>query len=323
MNTTIGYIGRDGDVWFACVRRVKEAQLPVVSGGQGLHQLAGLGQLLEQAAEFQRLEERNHGVLVIAAQLAGFRVIDQIEITHDGDQPLVALDLGPAIDQTLARLRPGDFVNVGVEIVERAVLGEQLGRGLFAHAGHPRNIIRTVTGKGLEIDKLRRGERITFGQLCQPINTGHWIGAARGVKDLHPLIDQLEHVTVAGEDQHIIAHLTGLQRKRAQHIIRFIVGVGDDGNVKRLQQLGDALHLRAHLVRHGIARRFVVAKFTVPPSIAQVKGDRDLVWLIFLDHAEQFARKAIDRTGQLARARRKGRLHAKIGPIRLRMAVDE
>ena len=75
------------------------------------------------------------------------------------------------------------------------------------------------------------------------------------------------------------------------------------GILKARSSLLDAHHLRAHFVRHGIARRLIGRKLGVAPGVAGVKGDGHVVGLVVAQRAEQLARKAIDRAGWFAVAR--------------------
>ena len=198
---------------------------------------------------------------------------------------------------------PRIFVGVGVEILDRVIGREKLDRGLFADARHAGDVVGVVAHQRLEIDELVRAQAVAFGQFGNAIEDGFRRRAASGIENANPVRDELEHVPVAGQDQHIDVLRFGLARQCAQYVVRFIVGVGDDRDAKRVEKLLDAPQLRAHVVGHGIARGLVLRKLSVPPGVAGVERDGDIIRLIFLEDAEQFADKPIDRGGRFTVAR--------------------
>ena len=227
------------------------------------------------------------------------------------------------VDERLARLRPADLVDVRVEFVQRAVLLEKLDRRLLADARHAGDVVRAVAGERLEVDELLRRQAVALLDLLQPVSRRHRIGPARRVENLHLLVDQLEHIAVAGHDEHVVPFAAGLVGQRAEDIVGLVVSVGENRDVERAQHGFDARHLRAHVVGHGVARRLVFGEFGVAPGVPGVKGHGHVIGLDLAQRGEQFARKAVDGRGWLALARRERCLHAEICAVRLGMTVNQ
>ena len=58
--------------------------------------------------------------------------------------------------QVLLHLALGQLVDMGQQVVERAVLLQELGRRLRPDAGHAGHVVHAVADQGLEIDDLLR-----------------------------------------------------------------------------------------------------------------------------------------------------------------------
>ncbi len=305
----------------------KEGELAgAVPRGHQFTRLRGVGpqfqELGDHGAELKFVEKAQHFGPVRLAHL-GFRPIEgEIQVGDNGDQGAVAIDQILGVDHILPGLGTADLVHVGVDPVQVPILFEKLDGGLVPHAGDAGDVVRRVAGQGLHVDKLLGGQIVAILKLRRTIGLGLGIGAAGGVEDLHMLVHQLEHIPIPGQDQHVHVVGRGPAGQGTQHIIRLVVGVGDDGDGEGAQQLLQPVDLAAHLVGHAVPGGLVVGEGFVTPGIAQIKGHGHMVRLIFLEHGEELARKAIDRCSLLAAAGHQGGFDPKEGPVGLGMSVN-
>ncbi len=131
------------------------------------------------------------------------------------------------------------------------------------------------------------------------VHDGIGEGAAGGQ---HPrvIVNQLEGVGVAGDDQRFQALFFRLLGQGAQHVVRFVAFRLDDGDAQGADDLLDAGHLGAHFVGHLDAVSFVLLVLLVAESLAHVEGHGDVVGLLVAQHVEQHGGEAEHCVGQLA-----------------------
>ena len=99
--------------------------------------------------------------------------------------------------------RPGGIVGHSVEdILERPVLLHQRHRRLLADARDAGDVVARIPLQRLEIDDQRRLEPVAFADLVDVVDD-RVAEAATARENADVLGDELEHVEVAGDDDHV------------------------------------------------------------------------------------------------------------------------
>ncbi len=86
----------------------------------------------------------------------------------------------------------------------------------------------------------------------------------------------------------------------AQHVVGFVSLAGEDGDVERLDDLLDTVHLVAQFVWHPRSVGLVLGVLLVAEGLAGIKGDDDIVGLFLTPRLEQLVDKHIDGVRPLA-----------------------
>jgi len=129
----------------------------------------------------------------------------------------------------------------------------------------------------------------------------------------HTLSDQLHHIFVVGNHEHIQILLRGLQRHGADHVVRFVSLHFQNRQPHGLAQSPHKRQLHTHFIRHRLPLRFVFfKKFVAKRRSGRIEHDSDVIRLVILDEpakniAEEerhVGRRAV-RPGQPLRHRRK------------------
>ena len=161
------------------------------------------------------------------------------------------------------------LVQVGEDPVEVAVGGEQLGRRLLPHAGHPRQVVRGVAAQRGQEDVL--GGRHA-GALDDPGLVVERVVAHPALVVEHPdmrVLNELEAVAVAGDHDDVAPAVTGLGGQCRQDVIRLEARCADDGDGQSLHDLADHLELRRQLVRRLGPPGLVVRDHLVAEGLAR------------------------------------------------------
>ena len=135
--------------------------------------------------------------------------------------------------------------------------------------------------------------------------------------------DELEHVEVAGHDRRLEAAPFGVDRDRADDVVRLVARQLVDGDAQRLDHLADLRELVAQVVRHALAGRLVLGVLLVAEGrTLEVEGDRDVVRADVRDAAQDDAAEAEDGVDELALRGRQGR-QREISAIDEPVAVEQ
>ena len=92
-----------------------------------------------------------------------------------------------------------DFVYVGIDFIQRAVLGNQLQCRLLTHAGDAGDVVRRIAHEGFHIDHLRRRDVVLLFHRSR--RHGCHLGDAL-LREVHrgAVTGKLQRITVAGDD---------------------------------------------------------------------------------------------------------------------------
>ncbi len=111
-----------------------------------------------------------------------------------------------------------DLVEVLINAVERAEFFEQADGGLFADALHAGDVVGGVADDGFVIDHLVGA----YAEFADDIFIGDvGLVVAREI-NRSAFVDQLQQVSIAGDDFDSQAFFSGDARHRAEHIVRFV-----------------------------------------------------------------------------------------------------
>lgn len=151
----------------------------------------------------------------------------------------------------------------------------------------------------------------------------HGIGHAAPIGDHpHVVVHELEGVQVPAHDPDLVAGALTGARERADDVVRFVAGMRDDRDAKRLEQLARELGLPDEIIRRRRALRLVVAKRLVAKGASALLGDEDDVGALLLQQAQEHIREAVHGVGGRAVGGAKGRQREE-GAIEQAVAVDQ
>jgi hypothetical protein len=202
--------------------------------------------------------------------------------------------------------------------IEGLILIEPLGCGLWTHSSDARNIVRTVAHQREVGDDLF-WKHVELRLDAVAIETS----VAHGVDQSHLRAHQLSHVFIAGRDQDLISPLRSLLGQSADDIVRFDAGDTQQRQPHRDDDVQQGLYLRAQIVRHGCAMRFVLIEQIVSECTAGgIEHHGDAIGRLLLDHLVQHVQHAQDRPGRLPLGVGERR-QCMEGSIQIRGTVDQ
>ncbi|GGT54426.1 hypothetical protein GCM10010177_08460 [Actinomadura citrea] len=251
-----------------------------------------------QDPELQRVEQ---GVDLVAVPLA-HRQLRRRQLQADLAVELVDLVVAQHAGQVLAQVVAGlaldlaDPVHEGVEV---AVLGEPLGGGLRADAGHAGQVVAALPHEGGEL-AVALGRDAVLGLDGGRVHPGQLRHAADGVKDRHRVVDQLERVAVAGDDEGLHPGAGGLDGQRGDDVVRLEPGDRQPRDAQRVQHLEDQADLAAELVGRLLPARLVLHVLLVPERrLGAVERHRDVGRLLVAQDVDEHRGEAVHGVGRL------------------------
>jgi hypothetical protein len=195
-------------------------------------------------------------------------------------------------DLALDRRRGGDHP------VQRAVLGQPLGRGLGSALVHADDVVHGIAHQRQHVhDQVRRhAELLGHRRIRVHAAAGHGVdqGDAAAAVGGHP--HQLGEVLVAGGDGHVDPGLGRPDGQGADHVVGLHPLHAQDVDAQRMHDPAHRLDLRAQLLRHRRAVGLVLGIQLVAEGPAgRVHHEGHVVRLLLeggpqhVDHAEQRA----------------------------------
>ena len=234
-----------------------------------------------------------------------------------GEQGVV--DVGA---QVLAHLAL-DLVGVGDDLVERAVLADEGARLLGADAGHAGDVVGRVALEAVEVwHELGRDAVVEVVDALggHDVDVGD---ALAGGDDVHALGDELVHVAVASDKQHVVAGRLAAAGQGAQDVVALPALELGHGDVHVAQQLLDHGELLVQDRVHGRALRLVLGQHLhAHAGLALVERADDTVWLELLDELHEHRQEAVDGGGGAAVGRGHRGRNGVEGAVHERVAVD-
>ena len=207
--------------------------------------------------------------------------------------------------------------------LQRAILGDQLQRRLFAHARHAGNVVRRVAHQALHVDHLLRFEAVDLLNIFRRDPDGVRDALFR-VENGRFFARELEGVPVAGDEHGLPALALALGGDGAQNVVRLVAGQLQNGQPHSDDQLADNGILGAQLVGHGLAGAFVVGvSLGAQRRRVHIEGHGQLFGLLLLDGLEQHHHKAMHRVGGCAVRRAHRRLKRMERAIHQAVAIQQ
>ena len=118
-----------------------------------------------------------------------------------------------------SRARRGEVARVLEHRLERAVLGDELARGLVPDAGDARDVVARVPLEADEVRHLIRAHAVAGLHALRRVDV-HVRDAARRHHQRDVLGDELERVAVRRDDAGLDPRLVRLRRERRDHVVR-------------------------------------------------------------------------------------------------------
>ena len=140
------------------------------------------------------------------------------------------------------------------------------------------------------------------------VHTLNTLGGAGGdrVEQGNVVGDELEDVTVAREDEDLVACFGAAAGEGCDDVVGFVVFVSERGDVERAKHLFDEVNLAVKGFRDGVAAALIFAVFGgAEGASGQVEGYGNVAGLVVFDDAQQGRKEGVDGFGVLAVAAHK------------------
>ncbi len=152
---------------------------------------------------------------------------------------------------------------VGEQRIEVAIFADERRGGLDADAGHAGDVVGGIADQRLDVDDLlRRHAEIVDDALAVDAALGPVAGAALGagfeIVELHLVGDELHHVLVGGDDEHVGAGFLRLPGVGGDDVVGLVAGLLDRLQPEGLHRLAHQGKLRLEIVGHLAAGALVV-----------------------------------------------------------------
>jgi hypothetical protein len=206
--------------------------------------------------------------------------------------------------QPVAQPGAGHGVEVRVQLGERAVIAQQRGGRLLAHARHAGDVVRAVARQGHEIDDLLRPEPQLGPQLVGPDLLVVGVERPLRAHQPHALGDQLPEILVAAHQVHGVATRLEAPRQGRQHVVGLPTLALQHRQAQGVEGLEQARHLGHEALRPGRAVGLVGGIAHVPEGrTGGVEGDRSRFRRVALEPAQQRGQEAVHDARLLAARR--------------------
>ena len=291
--------------------------------GRGLLSGQDLEQPVAQHPELQPVEQAVHCVAVPVLPLEVGAPERQVEVAQQGVDPTVRRD----VVEVLAERLPRFARHVGRlphEVLEPVVHVEPLRGRLRPDPGHARQVVARLTDQRREVGVALRGDEVLLLHGRRR-HTGEVGDALAGVEHRHVVVDELERVAVAGDDEHVEPVLDRLRRERRNDVVGLVAVELHVDHVQRVQDLLDERHLPRELGRGrrpvALVRRVQLRAERHP---GHVERHGQVGRRLVAQHVDEHRREPVHGIGVLARRRREV-LHGQgeERSVRDRVAVDE
>ena len=268
----------------------------------------------EGARDLGRVEGRELGVVEVEVDRGvgayGGDLAREQRVVHMGAEVLAHLAL--------------DLVGVRDDLVERAVLHDEGGRLLGADAGNAGDVVG-----GVALETVEVGHELGPDAVIEVVHAlgGHDrdVGdALLGRDDLHVVGGQLVHVSVAREEEHLVALVLAATRERAENVIALPALALAHGHVERAEKVLHHGELLVEFGVHGRALRLVLREHLhADERLALVEGADHAIGLERLHELDEHVEEAEERIGRTPVRCAHGLHDRVVGAVHEGVAVDD
>ena len=246
-----------------------------------------------EGVELVFLEEVRDGGGEVHVQPHVLRGRFQRDVGLDGHELLGQADVAPRLLE-LRLLARGELGQMGIDVLDAAVLGNQLPGAHFADALDARHVVRRVAANGEHVDDLDWVQDAPFLTDGRAVDDLVVTAGLPGLVLENVLRDELAVVLVRRDHVHVHPFPRAAEGHRADHVVGLEPLDHQHGNVHRLHQLREGLQRVDDKLRSRRARALVFGvQFVAERSTRRVKGHRQMRGLLPLHHLQQILRKAV------------------------------
>ena len=253
---------------------------------------------LAQHPELQRVEQLVHRLAVPLPDLQ----VERPDVERDvavqlGELP-VAHHVAEVLPQRVAGLA-GHLVDPVDQLVQRPELLDPLRRGLLPHAGDRRQVVARVATQRGEV-RVLLGVRLYLAWTSSGVKRVMSLMPRRVIRTVMSVVDQLQRVPVAGDDQHAHVDGSGGGGERGDDVVGLVARHAHHRDRQRRADLADQRDLPPEVGRRLAAVGLVLRVGLVPERRpALVPGDGDVGRRLVPQDVDQHRGEAVDRVGGL------------------------
>ena len=176
--------------------------------------------------------------------------------------------LGAAILQLGRQLIAVYLVQALKQFLDVSELFKQLSGSLRPHAGHSRYIVGAVADQRLIVSYLVGADTVFVLHFVWSVKP-RVAQSPQGGQHADLVINQLQHVAIAGDDEHFVADLPTLAGNCADDIIGLVSGCLRLGHTQGINQLVGQVKLGNQRLISGRAACFIVFKQVITESLTR------------------------------------------------------
>ena len=214
------------------------------------------------------------------------------------------------------------LVGVGDDLLERAVLRDQLAGGLVADAGDAWDVVRRVALEPDEVRHLVGPDAVAELDALGRVDV-HLGDAARRHHQRDVLAAELERIAVGRDDARLDAGLVGPGRDRRDHVVGLPALELEVSVPERLDDRTEVRELLPQEVRHRTAALLVGLRDLGAVGRPRVPGDGDAARRVVGEQLEEHVREAEQRVRRLAVGRLQLLGEREVRPVGEVVAVHE
>ena len=254
-------------------------------------------QLLVQRLELIFLKKGAEYFLVAAPGLERRGVQAQLEVVFERHQLTRKLRRRAALLQSGSSSRRLELVDVGENVLERAVPLEQRPGRLRAYARDARHVVHAVA---LERQKVRhrRGRYAHLRGYRVLVHLFYVGDAGLGREHLYAPAHERHQILIAGKYEDLVESARAPPGERRDDVVRLHPLLLDHGEAQQAGELLDGLELGDEVFGRRLARGLVLGiYFLAEGGPAALERDGDVRWLIVGDGLQEHPREAEDGGG--------------------------
>ena len=284
------------------------------------------GHAVQQRPELQVDEELPQAASVRFGDPERLEIVLDGNVRTDRDEILGHEDVFTVLLKRFSGPLPRYLVGMLENALNGAIGFQELDRRLGTDPRSSRDVVRRVTHEG----QIVRDPLGWYAKLVRRIAGVHPIGCdavrspAPRVQKMDTVSHQLVEVLVARDDDGLETLIPGLDRQRADDVIRLPPIHGDDAVAEGLHELADHRKAGTKLLRHLLPRGLVVREDFLTVGTPRVEDHGDVVRLVVVPDAEEEVDEPEGRRRVLAAGVGQGSVdEGEERPVDQRICVDQ